>query len=276
MCLLRHALLVVEPQKGRQGRLQLMMLRNVLESKGQLRCSAAMHCLPSGSQFPAARFSLNTVGRPDAGALQVHSLLTSNQGEIVCATGAVNPIMFATGATNPIIRPRKYAEYIPSNYFACRLDDLRRATSSDDLRRATSSEASNLNPRIAHWAAGFADDVLDIPWRVKLLLPSLASLPLLIAYSGATAVAIPKPIQVHRRGCLLSQISASVSATAAAFLQLQAPATESIGRRAQPLIHHLTAGCYLLSSCLIPMISPVRSRSQVARYTEVPSGMTSQ
>ena len=25
---------------------------------------------------------------------------------------------------------------------------------------------------------GFADDVLDVPWRVKLLLPCLASLPL--------------------------------------------------------------------------------------------------
>jgi UDP-N-acetylmuramyl pentapeptide phosphotransferase/UDP-N-acetylglucosamine-1-phosphate transferase len=33
---------------------------------------------------------------------------------------------------------------------------------------------------------GFADDVLDIPWRVKLALPALASLPLLIAYSGGT------------------------------------------------------------------------------------------
>lgn len=42
---------------------------------------------------------------------------------------------------------------------------------------------------------GFADDVLDIPWRVKLLLPTLASLPLLIAYSGGTAVAVPKPLQ---------------------------------------------------------------------------------
>ena len=28
---------------------------------------------------------------------------------------------------------------------------------------------------------GFADDVLDIPWRVKLMLPALASLPLVIA-----------------------------------------------------------------------------------------------
>lgn len=33
---------------------------------------------------------------------------------------------------------------------------------------------------------GFADDVLDIPWRVKLLLPCIASLPLLIAYGGGT------------------------------------------------------------------------------------------
>lgn len=43
--------------------------------------------------------------------------------------------------------------------------------------------------------AGFADDVLDVPWRVKLLLPCIASLPLLIAYSGGTAVGIPKPLR---------------------------------------------------------------------------------
>jgi UDP-N-acetylglucosamine--dolichyl-phosphate N-acetylglucosaminephosphotransferase len=41
---------------------------------------------------------------------------------------------------------------------------------------------------------GFADDVLDIPWRVKLLLPCLASLPLLTAYSGGTGVLVPKPL----------------------------------------------------------------------------------
>jgi UDP-N-acetylglucosamine--dolichyl-phosphate N-acetylglucosaminephosphotransferase len=33
---------------------------------------------------------------------------------------------------------------------------------------------------------GFVDDVLDIPWRVKLVLPCIAALPLLIAYSGGT------------------------------------------------------------------------------------------
>ena len=43
--------------------------------------------------------------------------------------------------------------------------------------------------------AGFADDVLDVPWRVKLLLPSIASLPLLIAYSGGTAIGVPKPLR---------------------------------------------------------------------------------
>lgn len=42
---------------------------------------------------------------------------------------------------------------------------------------------------------GFADDVLDIPWRVKLLLPCLASLPLLIAYSGGTGVVVPKVLR---------------------------------------------------------------------------------
>lgn len=42
---------------------------------------------------------------------------------------------------------------------------------------------------------GFADDVLDIPWRVKLLLPCIASLPLLIAYGGGTGVVVPKPLR---------------------------------------------------------------------------------
>ncbi|KDD74929.1 glycosyl transferase [Helicosporidium sp. ATCC 50920] len=42
---------------------------------------------------------------------------------------------------------------------------------------------------------GFADDVLDIPWRVKLVLPTLAALPLLIAYSGGTSVVVPLPLR---------------------------------------------------------------------------------
>ena len=42
---------------------------------------------------------------------------------------------------------------------------------------------------------GFADDVLDIPWRVKLLLPILASLPLVVAYGGGTGIAVPKPLR---------------------------------------------------------------------------------
>lgn len=42
---------------------------------------------------------------------------------------------------------------------------------------------------------GFADDVLDIPWRVKLVLPLFASLPLLVAYSGGTGIAVPRPLQ---------------------------------------------------------------------------------
>lgn len=38
---------------------------------------------------------------------------------------------------------------------------------------------------------GFADDVLDIPWRIKLVLPAIAALPLLIAYSGGTGACAP-------------------------------------------------------------------------------------
>ena len=36
---------------------------------------------------------------------------------------------------------------------------------------------------------GFADDVLDLPWRVKLVLPLVASLPLLFNYHASAAAA---------------------------------------------------------------------------------------
>ena len=38
---------------------------------------------------------------------------------------------------------------------------------------------------------GFTDDTLDLKWRYKLILPTVASLPLLSAYSGNTAMFIP-------------------------------------------------------------------------------------
>lgn len=38
---------------------------------------------------------------------------------------------------------------------------------------------------------GFMDDVLDLKWRYKFILPTVASLPLLCAYDGATTVLIP-------------------------------------------------------------------------------------
>ena len=42
---------------------------------------------------------------------------------------------------------------------------------------------------------GFTDDTLDLKWRYKLLLPTVASLPLLVAYSGPTAVVVPTPFR---------------------------------------------------------------------------------
>lgn len=45
---------------------------------------------------------------------------------------------------------------------------------------------------------GFADDVLDLPWRYKLLLPTVASLPLLAnyhAHQGLTTIIVPYPLR---------------------------------------------------------------------------------
>ena len=38
---------------------------------------------------------------------------------------------------------------------------------------------------------GFADDVFDLPWRYKLILPLIASLPVLVSYQGSTSVLLP-------------------------------------------------------------------------------------
>jgi UDP-N-acetylglucosamine--dolichyl-phosphate N-acetylglucosaminephosphotransferase len=45
---------------------------------------------------------------------------------------------------------------------------------------------------------GFADDVLDLPWRYKIFLPMVASLPLLLNYhagGGGTTIIMPKPLR---------------------------------------------------------------------------------
>lgn len=46
---------------------------------------------------------------------------------------------------------------------------------------------------------GFADDVLDLRWRHKLLLPTIASLPLLMVYYvnfNSTIIIVPKPLRL--------------------------------------------------------------------------------
>jgi UDP-N-acetylglucosamine--dolichyl-phosphate N-acetylglucosaminephosphotransferase len=45
---------------------------------------------------------------------------------------------------------------------------------------------------------GFADDVLDLRWRHKLMLPTIASLPLLMVYYvnfNSTVIIVPKPFR---------------------------------------------------------------------------------
>jgi UDP-N-acetylglucosamine--dolichyl-phosphate N-acetylglucosaminephosphotransferase len=39
---------------------------------------------------------------------------------------------------------------------------------------------------------GFMDDVLALKWRYKLILPLIASLPLLVMYNGATTIVLPR------------------------------------------------------------------------------------
>jgi UDP-N-acetylglucosamine--dolichyl-phosphate N-acetylglucosaminephosphotransferase len=38
---------------------------------------------------------------------------------------------------------------------------------------------------------GFIDDVIDLKWRHKIVVPTIASLPLLVAYNGPTTVVLP-------------------------------------------------------------------------------------
>lgn len=44
---------------------------------------------------------------------------------------------------------------------------------------------------------GFADDVLDLAWRYKLLLPPIASLPVIVAYTGGTSIVLPHFIRPY-------------------------------------------------------------------------------
>lgn len=38
---------------------------------------------------------------------------------------------------------------------------------------------------------GFIDDVVDLRWKYKLIVPTIASFPLLVAYNGVTSVLVP-------------------------------------------------------------------------------------
>jgi UDP-N-acetylglucosamine--dolichyl-phosphate N-acetylglucosaminephosphotransferase len=44
---------------------------------------------------------------------------------------------------------------------------------------------------------GFADDVLDLRWAVKIVLSFAATLPILITYTGPTNIIVPKPLRLY-------------------------------------------------------------------------------
>ena len=43
---------------------------------------------------------------------------------------------------------------------------------------------------------GFVDDVIDLKWRHKFIVPTVASFPLLVAYRGPLSVVVPKIFRV--------------------------------------------------------------------------------
>ena len=55
---------------------------------------------------------------------------------------------------------------------------------------------------------GFVDDVLDVPWRVKLALPALAAAPLLMTYTGSTGVVVPLPLRALVGGVSFLELGA--------------------------------------------------------------------
>jgi len=42
---------------------------------------------------------------------------------------------------------------------------------------------------------GFVDDVIDLKWRHKIIVPTVATFPLLVAYNGLTSVIVPKMLR---------------------------------------------------------------------------------
>lgn len=69
---------------------------------------------------------------------------------------------------------------------------LRRTTASD--KEVVMEEAFALLTIAFIVLLGFADDVFDLPWRYKLILPVIASLPILVSYQGPTTVLLPSVI----------------------------------------------------------------------------------
>ena len=49
---------------------------------------------------------------------------------------------------------------------------------------------------------GFVDDVIDLKWRYKLIVPTVATFPLLVAYNGLTCVVVPKLLRSLLGGIL--------------------------------------------------------------------------
>ena len=108
MGLLRHALLIVDPRFCRQG-----VAGDDVQERCRVQRAVAVQLRSRACSLVAAFLQqLQSGHHPNAGALWVHSLSSSNQGYLMCATGAVNAVSC----------PRN-AKHMPSHQnTACRLD----------------------------------------------------------------------------------------------------------------------------------------------------------
>lgn len=90
---------------------------------------------------------------------------------------------------------------------------------------------------------GFADDLLDVPWRAKMLTPLVAAVPLLVAYTGRTTILLPDWL-VPVSQCLVSYLSSSLRPVISFLTSLKLVFLS--------LTHHFSPESYLSSGSAFP------------------------
>ncbi|THG19780.1 hypothetical protein TEA_008334 [Camellia sinensis var. sinensis] len=177
-----------------EAELKRSILINALLSSAGFFLTLIM--IPVASKYVLRRnlfgFDINKKGTPQ-GSVKVYSVQLSNLVELAWESIRREEFLERIGLRNQEARLLKSRFYI----------GLLEVFIGTDRRIKSRIWLVEYNAALASVCfmilLGFVDDVLDVPWRVKLLLPSIAALPLLMAYAGHTTTIIPKPL-VHYLG----------------------------------------------------------------------------